>query len=94
MNTRNLSHEKVIGSTQGKAAVAAGLGIAFVSLWTIQDELAQGRVARIPLVDLYYPAHLPLGASRGRTTAAGGRIHALPRIVPARSRIAGHRILD
>jgi DNA-binding transcriptional LysR family regulator len=33
VNTRNLSHEKVIGSTEGiKAAVAAGLGIAFVSL--------------------------------------------------------------
>jgi DNA-binding transcriptional LysR family regulator len=67
VNTRSLSYEKVIGSTEGiKAAVAAGLGIAFVSRWSIQDELAQRRVATIPLVDLTIPRTfhwaLPAGA--------------------------------
>jgi DNA-binding transcriptional LysR family regulator len=56
VKTRNLSHEKVIGGTEGiKAAVAAGLGIAFVSRWSIQDELAHGQLATIPLVDLRIP---------------------------------------
>ena len=67
VNPRKLSHEKVIGGTEGiKAAVAAGLGIAFVSRWSIQDEIAHGQLATIPLVDLTIPRTfhwaLPAGA--------------------------------
>ena len=53
VNPRGLSHEIVIGSTEGiKAAVAAGLGIAFVSSWSIVEEVARGRIATIALADL------------------------------------------
>ena len=56
VNPRKLSHEKVIGGTEGiKAAVAAGLGIAFVSRWSIRDELAHAQLATISLVDLTIP---------------------------------------
>jgi DNA-binding transcriptional LysR family regulator len=67
VNPRKLSHDKVIGGTEGiKAAVAAGLGIAFVSRWSIQDEIAHGQLATIRLVDLTIPRTfhwaLPAGA--------------------------------
>jgi DNA-binding transcriptional LysR family regulator len=67
VNPRKLSHEKVIGGTEGiKAAVTAGLGIAFVSRWSIQAELAHGQLATIPLIDLTIPrtfhCALPAGA--------------------------------
>ncbi|HUA34420.1 MAG TPA: LysR family transcriptional regulator [Candidatus Binataceae bacterium] len=53
VNARKLAHEIVIGSTEGiKAAVAAGLGVAFVSRWSIQEELAHGRLVIVPLADL------------------------------------------
>lgn len=53
LNPRNLAHEMLVGNTEGiKAAVTAGLGIAFVSRWSIQNELAQNRLVVIPLIDL------------------------------------------
>jgi DNA-binding transcriptional LysR family regulator len=73
VNPRKLSHERVIGGTEGiKAAVAAGLGIAFVSRWSIQDELAHGQLTTIPLVDLTIPRifHWALPAGALPTAAA------------------------
>ena len=53
VNPRHLPYKIVIGNTEAiKAAVAAGLGIAFVSRWSIRQELAQNRVGVIPLIDL------------------------------------------
>ena len=60
-----------------KQAVMAGLGIAFLSLHTVMDELAHGRLALLhapglPILRrwfLVYPAHVPLtpAANRIRT---------------------------
>lgn len=60
-----------------KQAVMAGLGLAFLSLHTVTDELAHGRLALIRAPDLpivrqwflVYPAHVPLtpAANRVRT---------------------------
>jgi DNA-binding transcriptional LysR family regulator len=42
-----------LGSTEAiKGAVAAGLGVGFLSRWSIQDELASGRLRPLPLPDL------------------------------------------
>jgi DNA-binding transcriptional LysR family regulator len=86
VNPRKLSHEKVIGGTEGiKAAVAAGLGIAFVSRWTIQDELAHGQLAIIPLVDLTIPRTfhwaLPAGALPPAASAVTRYLEAYPPVL-------------
>ncbi|MBV8135987.1 MAG: LysR family transcriptional regulator [Deltaproteobacteria bacterium] len=83
VNPRKLSHEKVIGGTEAiKAAVAAGLGIAFVSRWSIQDELAHGQLAIIPLVDLAIPRTfhwaLPAGALPPTASAVTRYLEAYP----------------
>ena len=42
-----------LGSTEAiKGAVAAGLGVGFLSQWSLQDELASGRLRLLPLPDL------------------------------------------
>ncbi|MFY0574882.1 LysR substrate-binding domain-containing protein [Cystobacter fuscus] len=42
-----------LGSTEAiKGAVAAGLGVGFLSRWSIQDELASGRLRTLPMPDL------------------------------------------
>jgi DNA-binding transcriptional LysR family regulator len=86
VNPRKLSHEKVIGGTEGiKAAVAAGLGIAFVSRWSIQDELAHGQLAVIPLVDLTIPRTfhwaLPAGALPSAASAVTRYLEAYPPVL-------------
>jgi LysR family transcriptional regulator, transcriptional activator of the cysJI operon len=86
VNPRRLSHEKVIGGTEGiKAAVAAGLGIAFVSRWSIQDELAHGQLAIIPLVDLTIPRTfhwaLPAGALPSAAFAVTRYLEAYPPVL-------------
>jgi len=75
MNPRNLSHDKVIGGTEGiKAAVAAGLAIAFVSRWSIQDELVHGKLATIPLVDLTIPRTFHWALSAGALPPAAAAV--------------------
>jgi LysR family transcriptional regulator, transcriptional activator of the cysJI operon len=86
VNPRKLSHEKVIGGTEGiKAAVAAGLGIAFVSRWSIQDELAHGQLSTIPLVDLTIPRTfhwaLPAGALPATAAAVTRYLEAYPPVL-------------
>jgi DNA-binding transcriptional LysR family regulator len=86
VNPRKLSHEKVIGGTEGiKAAVAAGLGIAFVSRWSIQDELAHGQLAVIPLVDLTIPRTFhwafPAGALPSAASAVTRYLEAYPPVL-------------
>ncbi|WP_095975907.1 LysR substrate-binding domain-containing protein [Melittangium boletus] len=42
-----------LGSTEAiKGAVAAGLGVGFLSRWSLQDELASGRLRLLPIPDL------------------------------------------
>jgi DNA-binding transcriptional LysR family regulator len=42
-----------LGSTEAiKGAVAAGLGVGFLSHWSLQDELASGRLRLLPIPDL------------------------------------------
>jgi DNA-binding transcriptional LysR family regulator len=53
VSPKRLSHALVLGNTEAiKAAVAEGLGLAFVSRWSIQSELREGRLAIVPLADL------------------------------------------
>jgi DNA-binding transcriptional LysR family regulator len=86
LNPRKLSHQKVIGGTEGiKAAVAAGLGIAFVSRWSIRDELAHGQLAIIPLVDLAIPRTFhwafPAGALPPTASAVTRYLEAYPPVL-------------
>jgi DNA-binding transcriptional LysR family regulator len=86
VDSRKLSHDKVIGGTEGtKAAVAAGLGIAFVSRWSIVDELALGQLAAIPLVDLTIPRTfhwaLPTGALPPEAAAVARYLESYPPIL-------------
>jgi DNA-binding transcriptional LysR family regulator len=86
VNPRKLSHERVIGGTEGiKAAAAAGLGIAFVSRWSIQDELAHGQLAIIPLIDLTIPRTfhwaLPAGALPSAASAVTRYLEAYPPVL-------------
>jgi DNA-binding transcriptional LysR family regulator len=53
VHPRHMSHSLVLGNTEAiKAAVAEGLGFAFVSRWSIQNELRDGSLKIVPLADL------------------------------------------
>jgi DNA-binding transcriptional LysR family regulator len=48
-----------LSSTEAiKQAVVAGLGLAIVSRWAIEDQLALGRIAVLPLRGLSFPRAL------------------------------------
>lgn len=50
-----------LGSTQAvKAAVAAGLGVAFLSRMTVQDECRSGTLVEVPIEDLKIPRMLKI----------------------------------
>ncbi len=77
-----LGRDVQMGATEAiKGAALAGLGVAFLSLWSIRAELALGKLRVLPLRDLAISAELLLGAACRR---GGGYGEAVPPLRGAR----------
>jgi DNA-binding transcriptional LysR family regulator len=73
----------LFGSNQSvKLAAAAGLGIAFLSRWSVQLEVAEGKVVVLPLRDLRIVRAFAWATQGPRVTGAAGRFLAWARRNP------------
>ncbi|MBU8894111.1 LysR family transcriptional regulator [Corallococcus sp. H22C18031201] len=72
-----------LGSTEAiKGAVALGLGVGFLSRWSIQAELAQGRLRVLPIPGLHIPRALSWALPVDAPSGIAGRFLRHARLAP------------